>query len=167
MRCESLLSVSRAVRMAIVLAVFTAGAGCGSTEDQEVSCAYLEPCLGLSCNSCGWPPAESCRISDGILAEAQVPSSGHEPFFVLVDIEVPGEVPEADEKICASPRIVIRNPQGELLNQSLSLDQPASLCTPSGTAGLHTVELQCPDGFPSRVRYRISAADSRASSVYP
>lgn len=160
-------SVIRATGLVIALATFATLAGCGSTEDQEVSCAYLEPCHGLSCESCGWPPAESCRIETGTLAEAQVPSSGREPFFVLVDIEVPAEVSESDEKICASARIAIRNPQGEILNQGLSPDQPASLCTPSGTAGLHTVEIQCPDGFPSRVRYRISIADSRASSMYP
>ncbi len=157
----------RAAWIAIALAAVAAGAGCGSAEDQEVSCAYLEPCHGLSCASCGWPPAESCRIETGTLAEAQVPPSGREPFFVLVGIEVPGEVREADEKICASARIVIRSPQGEILNQGLSPDQPASLCTPSSKAGLHKVELQCPGGFPSRVRYRISIADSTASSIYP
>lgn len=162
-------SVIRSAGLILVttLVAFAIAAGCGSTEDQEVSCAYLEPCHGLLCASCGWPPAESCRIENGTLAEAQVPSSGREPFFVLVDIEVPAEVSEADEKACASARIVIRNPQGEILNQGVSLNQPANLCTPSGTAGLHTVELQCPDGFPSRVRYRISIADSRASSMYP
>lgn len=160
-------SVSRAVGTAAAFALLAACAGCGSAEEQEVSCAYLEPCKGLSCSSCGWPPAESCRIAEGTLAQAQVPSSGREPFFVLVDIEVPDEVVEADEKTCDSGRILVRNPQGEILNQGLVLDQPARFCTPSAEAGLHTVELVCPDGFPSRGRYRISIADSRASSIYP
>lgn len=160
-------SVSHAVRKIVALAVLAACAGCGSAEDQEVSCAYLEPCQGLTCASCGWPPARACRIENGILADAQVPSGGREPFFVLVDIEVPGEVVEADEKPCASGRILVRNPQGEILNQGLTFDQPESLCTPSAAAGLHTVELVCPAGFPTRIRYRISIADSGASSVYP
>lgn len=96
-----------------------------------------------------------------------MPSNSSGPFFVLADIEVPSGVVEADEKACTSGRILVRNPQGEILNQGLVFDQPASLCTPSAAAGLHTIELQCPDGYPTRVRYRISITDSKASSIYP
>jgi hypothetical protein len=140
-------------------------AACGNVEDVVISCADLEPCVGISCQGCGWP-AGSCSMADGILASATVSDSGRAPFFILIDIEVLSETQEQEEEACVNGEIVIANEDGDLLRRNLALDQPVSLCTTSPSAGLHTVSLLC-EGFPTRGRYQLSIADSNGTGMWP
>jgi hypothetical protein len=140
--------------------------GCGDVDEQNVSCAYLAPCDGLACYPCGWPD-ESCPVPQAEIVSANVPSTGESPFFVLIDIAVLSATQGPEEKVCEGAELAIRNAQGELLKTPLVLDQPRSFCSLSTVAGTHTITLDCPEGFPTRARYQVSIADSRASTMWP
>ncbi len=138
--------------------------GCGDTDDVEISCSNFEPCRTTRCGQCGWP-SDSCSISTGDLVSAFVPTTAKAPFLIFIDLTILEDLQEG-ENICGEGKIIISNSDGELINQSLTLDMPTNLCITSSAPGNHTISLSCSD-FPTRARYQASIIDSSGMGLWP